>query len=151
MNEFELNEIEDLPRKLDTRALSRAAKPPPSLRFPAALEHRWDNESQTSLPNFFTMGRLLPRRLCIRKARLRASWNTVAWAEFLAATMYGMLAWERRVTESQSPALRRKMMQEVAREGEGRLAWSPAKAARVLAVISSTPSTSTTSVSALVK
>ena len=84
--------FQHLPRKFDTRALSLAAKPPPSLRFPAALEQRWERESHTSLPNFLTIGRLLPRRLCIRKARLRASWNTVAWAEFLAATMYGMLA-----------------------------------------------------------
>ena len=63
--------------------------------------------------------------LCIRKARFRASWKTAAVAELRAATMYGMLAWDSRVTESQSPALRRKIMQDVAREGEGRLAWSP--------------------------
>merc|ERR1712192_381504 len=58
------------------------------------------------------MGRLLPRRLCIRKARFRASWNTVAWAELLAARMKGILAWDSLVTESQSPELRRNMMQE---------------------------------------
>ena len=111
--------FQHLPRKFDTRALSLAAKPPPSLRFPAALEQRWERESHTSLQNFLTLGKLLLCRLCIRKARLQASWNPMAWAEFLVATMYGLFAWERHLTKSQSPVLRRKMMQDVATYGGG--------------------------------